>query len=83
MGQTLGVATASEMESTAAVVAIGAIDKLLRDVGQHQTLRMLGLVDDAALDAIAADALDDAAIRNSPRLPTFDEARAILASVVG
>ena len=33
VGIALGVATAAEMEATAAAVAIGAIDKLLRDVG--------------------------------------------------
>ncbi len=38
--------------------------------------------DDALLDVVAQDAVDDAAIGNSPRLPTFDEARAILAAAV-
>jgi alcohol dehydrogenase len=81
VGQTLGVATASEMEATAAVVAIGAIDKLLRDVGQRPTLTDLGLSADASVDQIVADALDDAAIRNSPRIPSADAARAILVAV--
>ena len=71
------------MEATAAAVTIGAIDKLLRDVGQRPTLATLGLGDDAAIDRIVADALDDAAIRNSPRLPTADEARAMLVAVRG
>ena len=57
---------------------IGAIDKLLRDVDQRPTLRRLGLADDAAIDQLVTDTLDDAAIRNSPRLPTASEARAIL-----
>jgi len=83
VGIALGVASAAEMESTAAVVAVGAIDQLLRDVGQRPTLRSHGLADDAAIDQLVADALDDAAIRNSPRLPTADEARSILASVAG
>ena len=83
VGIALGVASAAEMESTAAVVAVGAIDQLLRDVGQRPTLRSLGLADDAAIDQLVADALDDAAIRNSPRLPTADEARSILVSVAG
>ena len=43
----------------------------------------LGLADDASITLIVGDALDDAAIRNSPRLPTHDEARAILESVAG
>jgi alcohol dehydrogenase class IV len=71
------------MEGTGAAVAIGAIDKLLRDVGQRPTLRSLGLGDDAAIDQVVGDALDDAAIRNSPRLPTADEARAMLVAVRG
>ena len=33
------------------------------------------------LDTVAQDAIDDAAIRNSPRLPSLVEARAILAAV--
>ena len=43
----------------------------------------LGLADDAAIDRLVTDTLDDAAIRNSPRLPTAVEARAILVSVAG
>jgi len=35
------------------------------------------------LDTVAGDAVEDAAIRNSPRLATADEAHAILASVLG
>ena len=83
VGQALGVASSAEMEATGAAVAIGAIDKLLRDVGQRPTLSSLGLGDDAAIDQIVTDALDDAAIRNSPRLPTADEARAMLVAVRG
>jgi formiminoglutamate deiminase len=41
--------------------------------------RSLGF-DDAGLDVVAQDAIDDAAIRNSPRLPTLAEARSILAA---
>ncbi len=83
VGIALGVASSAETEATAAVVAIAAIDKLLRDVNQRPTLRTLGLADAAALDRIVSDAIDDAAIRNSPRLPTAPEARAILEGVVG
>jgi alcohol dehydrogenase len=82
VGIALGVASGAESESTAAAVAISAIDKLLRDVDQRPTLRSLGF-DDALLDVVARDATDDAAIRNSPRLPTLAEARAILATVLG
>jgi alcohol dehydrogenase len=79
----LGVGIRAESEATAAGVAITAIDQLLRDVGQRPTLTSLGLGDDAAIDQLVVDTLDDAAIRNSPRLPTEDEARAILMSVRG
>jgi alcohol dehydrogenase len=82
VGIALGVASSAELESTAATVAIGAIDKLLRDVDQRSTLRALGL-DDETVELVIADALDDAAIRNSPRLPSLDEARAIVAPVRG
>ena len=83
VGIALGVATSAESDSTAAAVAIGAIDKLLRDVDQRPSLRGLGLADDAAIDRLVTDTLDDAAIRNSPRLPTAVEARAILEAVAG
>jgi alcohol dehydrogenase len=81
VGIALGVASGAESESTAAAVAVGAIEKLLRDVDQRRTLRDFGLADDAAIDQLVTDSLDDAAIRNSPRLPTAPEARAILESV--
>ena len=83
VGIALGVASSAESDATAAAVAIGAIDKLLRDVDQRPSLRGLGLADDAAIDRLVTDTLDDAAIRNSPRLPTAVEARAILESVAG
>jgi len=83
VGTALGVASGAETDATAAGVAIGAIDKLLRDVDQRRTLRDLGLADDAAIAQLSADTLDDAAIRNSPRLPTAQEATSILKSVSG
>jgi alcohol dehydrogenase class IV len=82
VGIALGVASGAELESTAATVAIGAIDKLLRDLDQRPTLRRLGL-ERNAIPVIAADALIDPAIRNSPRLPTAAEAIAILEAVAG
>jgi alcohol dehydrogenase len=81
VGIALGVASAAESQATAAAATIGAITQLLRDVDQRPTLGMLGF-DTAALDVVARDAVDDAAIRNSPRLPTFDEARFLLESVL-
>ena len=81
VGIALGVATAAESEASAAGVAIGAIRRLCGTVGQRPGLRSLGF-DEASLEVVAADALADAAINNSPRRPTTAEARAILASVL-
>ena len=83
VGIALGVASAAETEATAAGAAIGAIDKLLRDLDQRRTLRDLGLGEEAAIAQLTTDTLDDAAIRNSPRLPTAAEARTILEAVAG
>ena len=83
VGIALGVASSAESEATAASAAIGAIEKLLRDVDQRPTLRRFGLGDDAAIEQLVSDTLDDVAIRNSPRLPTATEARAILQRVAG
>ena len=83
VGIALGVASRAEEEATAAAAAIGAIEQLLRDVDQRPTLRRFGLADDAAIDQLVTDTLDDAAIRNSPRLPTAAEARTILETVAG
>ncbi len=83
VGQAFGVASFAETEATGAVAATGAISQLCRDVGQRRTLTALGLGDPASIDQIVADALADPAIRNSPRLPTAAEARAILVSVAG
>jgi alcohol dehydrogenase len=80
VGISLGVASAAEPDSTAAGAAIGAIDKVLRDLDQRPTLSRLGL-DRASIAVIVADALADPAIRNSPRLPTPAEATAILEAV--
>ena len=79
VGEALGVASRAEEDATGAVAAIGAVRSLCSRVGQRPNLRSLGF-DDAALDVVAQDAVDDAAIRNSPRLPSLAEARAILAS---
>jgi len=83
VGIALGVASAAETESTAAGAAIGAIDKLLRDLDQRRSLRDLGLADESSIAQLTGDTIDDAAIRNSPRLPTAPEARAILEAVSG
>ena len=83
VGIAIGVGSTAETEATAAGATIAAIDNLLRDVGQRPTLGSLGLADDASIELIVGDALADAAIRNSPRLPTTAETRAILESVAG
>ncbi|HET7727304.1 MAG TPA: iron-containing alcohol dehydrogenase [Candidatus Limnocylindrales bacterium] len=77
-----GVAHPTDPPEPAARAAIDAIDGLLRRVGQRPTLRELGI--DAELEpVIVADAVDDAAIANSPRIPASDEIGAMLAAVRG
>ncbi|HET7168219.1 MAG TPA: iron-containing alcohol dehydrogenase [Candidatus Limnocylindrales bacterium] len=80
VGVALRAASATEAEATAAAAAIGAVRRLLGELSLRPSLRSLGF-DDATLDVVAQDAIDDAAIRNSPRMPTLAEARSILASV--
>ena len=80
VGVAIRAASATEPDVSAAGAAIGELKRFLGSVGQRHALRSLGF-DEAALDLVAQDAIDDAAIRNSPRLPTLTEARAILASV--
>ena len=82
IGVALRAASTTESDATAAGAAIGALRRLLTEVGQRPTLRSLGF-DAAMLDTVAGDAVEDAAIRNSPRLATAAEARAILGSVLG
>lgn len=82
VGVALGAASPTEDPATGAVAAIGALRVFLASLGQRPTLRSLGF-DEAALDVVAQDALDDAAIKNSPRIPTLAQARAILGSVLG
>jgi alcohol dehydrogenase len=81
VGVALRVASPTEDDATAAGVAIAAIRRLCTELGQRPRLRSLGF-DDAGLDVVAQDAIDDAAIRNSPRLPSLGEVRSILASVL-
>ena len=80
VGVALDAAIPTEPAATAAGAAIGELRQFLASVGQRHRLTALGF-DDAGLDVVAQDAIDDAAIRNSPRLPSLAEARAILASV--
>ena len=82
VGAAFRVASPTESPATAAGAAIGVLRAFLAGIGQRPTLRSLGF-DAALLEVVAQDAIDDAAIRNSPRLPTFAEARAILAAALG
>ncbi len=82
VGVALRAASATEPDVSAAAAAIGAVRRLLGELGLRPGLRSLGF-DHAPLEVVAQDAIDDAAIRNSPRLPTLAEARSILASVSG
>jgi alcohol dehydrogenase len=79
-GVAFGVASPADPPAEAARAAIDAIRDLLGRVGQRRTLGDLGLADDSH-ETIAQDAVDDAAIRNSPRLPSKAEVLAILAQV--
>ena len=82
VGVAMSVASARDEPAEAATAAIAGIESLLDRLGQRRTLLQLGI--DTALEAsIVADALDDAAIKNSPRLPSASEIAAILAAVRG
>jgi len=78
----LKVAGPGDPPEEAARAAIAGLDAFLRHVGQRRTLRELGIAQDLEA-SIAVDALDDAAIANSPRLPSADEVAAILSAVRG
>jgi alcohol dehydrogenase len=82
VGIALGVASPRDPQDVAARAAVEGVAALIEAVGQHRTLRELGLGRDA-IAGLVADALADPAINNSPRLPTVAEATAILESVAG
>jgi alcohol dehydrogenase len=78
----LDVADPRDPHDEAARAGIDAIRRLLERVGQRRTLTAQGLGQETH-DTIAQDAVDDAAINNSPRLPSRDEVLGILAAVAG
>ena len=78
----LSVASPTDDERRAARAAIDAVAELIDAVGQRRTLSELGL-GAAAVHVLVSDALDDAAINNSPRLPTAAEAAGLLEAVAG
>ena len=63
-------------------VTQAGLEQLLRGRPEVHVLAT-GQIDDAVVAVVATDTIDDAAIRNSPRLPTASEARAILEAVTG
>jgi len=76
----LGAADPREEDAAAARAGIDAVASLLDRVGQRRTLAAQGLAPETHA-TIAHDAIDDAAINNSPRLPSLDEVLEILARV--
>ncbi len=76
----LGSADPRDPEDEAARAGIDAVERLLERVGQRRTLTSQGLGSETH-DTIARDAIDDAAIDNSPRLPSRTEVLAILSRV--
>jgi alcohol dehydrogenase len=76
----LGVADPRDDAAIAARAGIDAVASLLERVGQRRTLAAQGLGPETHA-TIAQDAVDDAAINNSPRRPSMDEALEILANV--
>lgn len=82
VGVALGAAAPGDGEGPAARTGIEAVARLIDRVGQRRTLHDLGLERDS-IEVLVADALDDPAIRNSPRLPTVAEATSLLEAVAG
>lgn len=78
----MGAASPADDWAEAGRSGIRELDAFLRRVGQRSTLAGLG-VDHALIPVIARDAIDDAAIANSPRLPDAAQVEAILRSVAG
>ena len=76
----LGLADSRDAVTASAHAAIDGIEALLRNVGQRRTLTEQGLSVDAH-ETIAQDAIEDAAINNSPRVPSKDDVLGILAQV--
>jgi len=76
----LGVASPRDADADAARAGIAAVASLLARVGQRRTLGDQGLSPEM-FETIAKDSVDDAAINNSPRLPTKPEVLAILSQV--
>jgi alcohol dehydrogenase len=78
----LGAAGPRDPQPDAARAGINAIRQLLERVGQRRTLAAQGLGAETH-ETIAQDAVDDAAINNSPRRPSKAEVLEILRAVAG
>jgi len=78
----MSAAGPADDDDVAARAGIDAIEALLDRVNQRRTLGDLGLSPET-WETIAEDAVEDAAIANSPRLPSKDEVLGILAAVGG
>jgi len=78
----LGAADPRDDEAVAARAGIDAVSRLLEQVGQRRTLAAQGLGPETH-ETIALDAVDDAAINNSPRIPSEGEILEILGAVAG
>src|SRR4051812_33761690 len=76
----LGAASPRDDEAAAARAGIDAVRDLLERVGQRRTLGAQGLGPETH-ETIAQDAVDDAAINNSPRIPTKSTVLQVLAQV--
>ncbi|MFL5779219.1 MAG: iron-containing alcohol dehydrogenase family protein [Chloroflexota bacterium] len=78
----LGAAGPDEPWAAAAAAGIGRLRAFLGSIGQRETLTALGVGPDL-LETIAADAMADPAIENSPVLASRADVAAILARVRG
>jgi alcohol dehydrogenase len=76
----LGLADPRASLDEAARAGIQGVAALLERVGQRKALGALGLGPETH-ETITQDAVDDAAMNNSPRVPTPEEIRGILAQV--
>jgi alcohol dehydrogenase class IV len=78
----LSAASPRVRPAKAAAAAITGLEAFLGRVGQRRTLLQLGIGPELEASMVT-DALDDAAIKNSPRLPSAEEIGGILAAVRG
>jgi alcohol dehydrogenase len=80
LGIALSAASPLDAPADAARATIVGLDVFLRSVGQRRTLNELGIGRELE-ESIVLDALDDAAINNSPRRPSASDVERILAAV--